>query len=271
MGEAPRLIGYTLILSCPGREREGLMTWKSVNETAVLNGRISKVLNEFPINHHAVCLDKKVRIRPYHATDRPAIRALCCDTGFLGRPVDTLFRDRELFADLFTNAYLDHEPEWAFVAEVDGRVIGYLLGAISPRFDLALIRSGFRTTVKMLLRLAAGRYDGHPRSRRFIRWLLTHGFSEQPKHPAHAAHLHLDLDKGFRGRGICARMWEMYERRLQRVGVRQCYGAFFSYARRRPESVYARYGFQVFDRKPTTIFYPEIPDPVEVVCVAKTL
>lgn len=270
-GEAPRLIGYTLILSCPEMGRERLMRCNSVSEAAVRNSGVSKILDHFPINHHAVCLDNTVRIRPYRASDRPAIRALCCDTGFLGKPVDALFCDRDLFADLFTNAYLDYEPDWAFVAEVDGRVIGYLLGAVSPNFDLALIRSGFRTTVKMLLRLAAGRYAEHPRSRRFIRWLLTHGFSEQPKHPAGAAHLHFDLDKGFRGRGICARMWEIYERRLQRAGMRQCYGAFFSYPRRRPESVYARYGFQIFDRKRTTIFSPEITESVEVVCIAKPL
>ncbi len=53
--------------------------------------------------------------------------------------------------------------------------------------------------------------------------------------------------------------------------MKQCYGAFFSHPQRRPELAYARYGFTVFDRRRTTLFEPEIPDPVEVVCVCKTL
>ncbi|HTL56161.1 MAG TPA: hypothetical protein VL361_10815 [Candidatus Limnocylindrales bacterium] len=229
------------------------------------------ILDEFPINHNPVCLEKKVRIRPYRPEDRIAIRRLCCETGFLGDPVDIFFQDRELFADLFTNAYLDHSPDWALVAEVDQRVIGYLLGAVSDRFDMVLMSSGARTAARMLFRLATGRYAGHPRSARFVRWLLTCGFAEQPKHPRNAAHLHWDLDKGFRGRGICYHLWDIYERRLREAGVRCCYGAFFSHKKRKPELVYERYGFEVFDRKRTTIFQPEIPDPVDVVCVHKDL
>lgn len=234
-------------------------------------GMASNILDEFPINHHAVCLEQTARIRPYCETDREAIRRLCCDTGFLGRPVDDLFQDRELFADLFTNAYLDHAPEWALVAEVDGRVIGYLLGATSAHFELTLMRSGFRAAAKMLFRLASGKYRRHPRSGRFVRWLLTAGLREQPRHPVNAAHLHWDLHKGFRGRGICLRLWNIYERRLRAAAVERCYGSFFSYGKRRPETVYARYGFSVFDRRRTTLFEPELRDPIEVVCVHKRL
>ncbi|HEV2391987.1 MAG TPA: hypothetical protein VG146_06445 [Verrucomicrobiae bacterium] len=245
------------------------MLLRSVNGEKRGTHKAVGFLDEFAINHHPVCLEAKARIRPYLDSDRPAIRRLCCDTGFLGNPVDGLFQDRELFADLFTKPYLEYEPEWALVAEVDGRVIGYLLGAVRRNFDFMLMRSGFETAAKMVFRLAAGRYAGHPRSRRFIRWLLTTGFWEQPRHPSNAAHLHWDLDKGFRGRGICLRLWTIYEHRLRQAGVKRCYGAFFSYKRRRPESVYARYGFSVFDRKRTTLFQPEIAEPMEVVCVQK--
>ncbi len=229
------------------------------------------ILAEFPINHHAVCLEGKARIRSYRETDRPSICQLCCDTGFLGNPVDNLFQDRELFADLFTRPYLEYQPEWALVAEVDGKVVGYLLGAVSPHFERYLLRSGFITASKMLFRLATGRYARHSRSRRFVRWLFTSGFREQPRHPADAAHLHWDLQKGFRGRGICLRLWEAYEKMLRAAGVKGCYGSFFSFPRRRPENVYARYGFRVFDRKPTTLFQPDLPEPVEVVCVHRVI
>jgi ribosomal protein S18 acetylase RimI-like enzyme len=214
---------------------------------------------------------RPVEIRPYRRADREAIRRICCDTGFLGKPVDAIFQDRELFADLFTKPYLEHEPEWALVAEAEHRVVGYLLGSVSQQFETALMWSGFQTVMKMLFRLARGHYRGHPRSQRFIAWLLSAGMREQPRHPPRAAHLHFDLDRRYRGRGIGQRFWELFEERLREAGICRCYGSFFSHARRRPEWVYARFGFTVFDRRRTTLFAPEVLEPVDVVCVHKTI
>ena len=217
-------------------------------------------------SHHA---DSSIHIRHYRKSDREAFRRLCCDSGFLGGPVDPLFSDRELFADLFTRPYLEHEPGWALAAEEHGEVIGYLLGSVRPHFDLVLMQSGLRTASRMLLRLASGRYQRHPRSRRFIVWLLTAAFREQPKHPPGAAHLHIQIDRRYRGRGVARRLWELYEHELRAFGTNRCYGAFFSSSKRRPEEAYARYGFEVFDRRRTTMFEPEVPELVEVVCVCK--
>ncbi|HEX3624450.1 MAG TPA: GNAT family N-acetyltransferase [Verrucomicrobiae bacterium] len=210
---------------------------------------------------------ENIIIRHYKPEDRGAIRQICCDTGFLGNPIEAIFRDREVFADLFTNAYLDYGADSAWVAEDEGKVVGYLLGAISSSFNYTLMYSGFQTTMKMIARAAKGCYAGHPRSRHFIRWLLTSGYREQPKHPGNAAHLHLNVEKSHRGHGLGLRLWRAFELQLENAGVQNCYGAFFSRPRRRPETVYSRLGFSVFDRKATTIFQPEVSEPVEVVCV----
>jgi ribosomal protein S18 acetylase RimI-like enzyme len=210
----------------------------------------------------------EVHVRAYEPGDRRAIRKICCDTGFLGQPIDTVFQDRELFADLFTGPYLNHEPEWAFVAEAGGKVVGYLLGSTRKDFDFVLMRNGFPIASKMVYKLLTGKYTRHPRSARFVRWLVTSGYHEQPKHPPGAAHLHLDIVGAYRGRGVGRHLWASFEKRLKSAGVKSCYGAFFSHPGRRPESVYSRYGFSDFDRTRTTLFQPEIPD-VEVVCVHK--
>ncbi|MDB6056502.1 MAG: hypothetical protein JWO95_346 [Verrucomicrobiales bacterium] len=212
-----------------------------------------------------------VRIRDYTPADKEDIRRICCETGYFGNPIDNLFNDRELFADLFTKPYLDYEPEWALVAEADGRVVGYLLGSVCPNFDSLQMRSGFRTTMKMLLRLATGRYSNHPRTRRFIKWLLFSGYKEQPKHPRNAAHLHYDMEKAYRGGDAGRRLWQEFIRRAKAAGLTTCYGSFFSTPKRRPEVAHSRYGFKVFDRRRTTMFEPEIAEPVEVVCVAKEI
>ncbi|HEY1661454.1 MAG TPA: hypothetical protein VGI03_03460 [Verrucomicrobiae bacterium] len=214
---------------------------------------------------------EEIVIRPYTAADRSTIRRICCDTGFLGDPIETIFTDREIFADLFTGPYLNYEPNYAWVADADGQVVGYLLGSVSRSFDYTLMYSGFQTTMKMIARAATGRYSRHPRSKGFIRWLLTNGLREQPKHPERAAHLHLDIIKKYRGHGLACRLWRAYEKQLYQSDVENCYGAFFSLQNRRPENGYSRFGFSVFDRKLTTIFRPEIAEPVEVVCVQKKL
>ena len=73
-----------------------------------------------------------VRVRPFHVQDREAVRQICADTGFLGQPIDPVFEDRELFADYLTGYYLRFEPESTLVCEVDGRVMGYLMGCRRP-------------------------------------------------------------------------------------------------------------------------------------------
>ena len=71
-------------------------------------------------------------IRSYRASDREGVRKLCCNTGFLGQPIDPVYEDRQLFADFLTTYYTDHEPESSFVLEVEGEICGYLLGSRKP-------------------------------------------------------------------------------------------------------------------------------------------
>src|SRR5271155_3412543 len=72
------------------------------------------------------------QVRRYRASDRASVRALCCDTGFLGSAIDPVFEDRERFADFFTDYYLRHEPDSAFVVTKNNSVQGYLLGSRYP-------------------------------------------------------------------------------------------------------------------------------------------
>src|SRR3979409_2546676 len=76
---------------------------------------------------------RQFEIRPFqHATDRARIGELCCETGFLGNPIDPVFEDRQLFADYLTAYYTDWEPEGSFVFLVNCEIGGYLLGSRQP-------------------------------------------------------------------------------------------------------------------------------------------
>src|ERR1700761_4314918 len=75
---------------------------------------------------------KGFQVRSYRPSDRDSVRALCCETGFLGSAIDPVFEDRELFADFFTDYYLRHESDSAFVVTKNDDVQGYLLGSRLP-------------------------------------------------------------------------------------------------------------------------------------------
>ena len=74
-----------------------------------------------------------VLIRSYRKVDRPSLRMISFETAFLGRPADAFFNDPEILADFLTLYFTDHEPASSFVAEVDGSVVGYLIGAKNER------------------------------------------------------------------------------------------------------------------------------------------
>ena len=214
---------------------------------------------------------KAFRIRPYQSSDRGSIRRLCCDTGFFGKPIDRIFCDRELFADLHTTPYLDYEPEWAFVAEADGRLAGYLLGSVRHDFPWLLVYEGSRTAMRMCSRSLKGSYDYHPRSRLYVRWLLTRSFRERPRHPPGAAHMHFNVAAAYRGRGVGLALWRAFEASLQAADIPHYYGELFSCPGRRPELAYRRYGLRIYDQVDTSVYTPELSRPVHLACVHKVL
>jgi len=87
------------------------------------------------------------RIRPYESTDRDAVRTICCETGYLGDPIGPIYADRRSFADLFTSYYTDAEPENCLVVEVDGKVVGYLLGCLESSKAWSMERIALRHVI----------------------------------------------------------------------------------------------------------------------------
>jgi hypothetical protein len=210
-------------------------------------------------------------VRQYREDDREELRRICCETGFLGFPIDPIYQDRELFADLFTNPYLDYEPEWTLVVETGDRIAGYLMGTVNPNFHRILMLSGFHTACKMISRLLTGRYADHPRSEQFVRWVLVRGLMEQPKHPENAGHLHMNLERPLRWGSVARRLLAMYEEMLAAADLDHYYVKFFSCSQRNPERMYHRLKFEIYDRVLSTIFQPEVPGSLSVVCALKKL
>jgi hypothetical protein len=207
-------------------------------------------------------------IRSYRATDRAAVRRLCCQTGFLGEPIDPVYEDHELFADFLTTYYTDHEPESSFVLELDGELYGYLLGSRRPLFNQLY---SFQQNLVLGLRASLRYYRYNDASRRFVRWVLSHGWREVPAAPRRTPHFHINLLPEARKMSTTRSLMSAYLSYLYRCGERQVFGQIVTFSSRRGEKMFERYGFRVMNRAEITKYKAFYPESVYLSTVIKNL
>jgi ribosomal protein S18 acetylase RimI-like enzyme len=213
-------------------------------------------------------MEQPFTIRSYRPSDRAAVRQLCCETGFLGEPIDPVYSDREMFADFLTTYYTDWEPESSFVVESDGQICGYLLGSRKPLLNqLYAFWQNVSLFCKVLFRYP--RYN--ERSRRFIRWTVTNGWREVPARPRRVAHFHINLLPEARKMSTTRALMSAYLSYLYRCGERRVYGQIVTFESRRGEKMFERYGFNVMNRGEITKYRALYPESVYLSTVVKNL
>ena len=212
--------------------------------------------------------EKPFTIRSYRKMDRDAVRRLCCQTGFLGTPIDPVYEDRQLFADFLTTYYTDHEPESSFVLEVEGEIRGYLLGSRRPLQNqlYALYQN-----IWLFFRALARYFRYNERSRRFIRWTLVHGWREVPAAPRRVPHFHINLLPAARKMSTTRALMSAYLSYLYRCGEKRVYGQIVTFQNRRGVELFERYGFKVLNRAEITKYKAFYPQSVYLSTVIKNL
>jgi ribosomal protein S18 acetylase RimI-like enzyme len=209
-------------------------------------------------------------IRPYRPEDRETLRAICADTGFLGKPIDPVFEDRELFADYLTSYYTDAEPESCFVCEFAGTVQGYVMGSRFPKKKAAYEK-------RMLPGLVARglwRYFTRPynaASRKYVKWILTQARKEVPFTPPDIPHFHFNVRPEARSVGATREMVDVFLRHLTAHGEKQVYGQVVTYESRRGNRMFARYGFKVIDEREVTKYRDLHPGKIFLFTILKDL
>jgi RimJ/RimL family protein N-acetyltransferase len=157
-------------------------------------------------------------IRAYQPADREAIRRICFETGYMGEPIDWLWRDRESFADLITRYYTDREPESSFVVARGGDVLGYLTGCVDSERKRGVAVAEVRRQLLRggLLRPGFGAFL----ARAAFDALRDRGVRGDALFDARwPAHLHIDLLPEARERGLGRRLMELWFARLRSLGV----------------------------------------------------
>lgn len=212
--------------------------------------------------------DNSFTIRSYRAADREAVRRLCCNTGFLGSPIDPVYEDRQLFADFLTTYYTDWEPESSFVIEIDGEIRGYLLGSRKPLRNQLY---SFWQNISLFLKAAARCFTYNAASRRFVLWILMNGWREVPVAPRRVPHFHINLLPDARKMSTARALISAYLSYLYRCGEKRVYGQIVTFESRRGEQMFERYGFKVLNRAEITKYKAFYPQSVYLSTVIKNL
>jgi ribosomal protein S18 acetylase RimI-like enzyme len=166
-----------------------------------------------------------VEIRSYVSDDRARVRHICFVTGYLGDPVEWQWRDAESFSNIFTGYYTDGEPQSALVAEVDGEVRGYLLGCVDST-------RAWNPAKVVGRQITHGGIAFRPGTAGFVwrslgdvvvdaaRKRLPPAPFSDPRWPAH---LHIDLLRDARGRGVGGALMRTWLDRLRRDQIPGCH------------------------------------------------
>ena len=215
-----------------------------------------------------MALPADIFIRPYEPRDRETVRRLCCETGFLGKPIDPIFEDRELFSDYLTAYYTDVEPESSFVLEQDGVVKGYLLGSRHP------LRQQWHSFFHNLRLFAAGmkryhRYNAATRD--FIKWILKNSWREVPAAPAKTAHFHFNVLPEAQGLAGTHCLLNAYFDYLRAHGEKAVFGQMVTFESRRGARVLERFGFRVIGKREITKYRGKHPEAVYLTTAVKQL
>lgn len=212
--------------------------------------------------------NRSFTIRSFRKSDRDAVRRLCCETGFLGEPIDPVYEDRQLFADFLTTYYTDHEPQSSFVLEVNGELRGYLLGCRRPLLNQLY---SFWQNVSLFVKALTRYFRYNATSRRFIRWTLVHGWREVPAAPRRVPHFHINLLPDARKMSTTRALMSAYLSYLYRSGDKRVYGQIVTFESRRGEEMFERYGFKVLNRAEITKYRAFYPESVYLSTVIKNL
>jgi hypothetical protein len=207
-------------------------------------------------------------IRPYRPSDREVVRRLCCETGYLGKAIDPVFEDRQLFADYLTRFYTDWEPESTFVIEQNGELKGYLMGSRRPLLHQF---HSFFLNLSLFARgaLRYPRYNNA--SKAFVRWILLNAWREVPAAPRRMPHFHFNLLPEVQGFANSRELLVQFLHHLRVHGETHVFGQVVTFEERRGAKVFERFGFRVLEKKEITKYRAHRKEPVYLCTVLKDL
>jgi ribosomal protein S18 acetylase RimI-like enzyme len=205
-------------------------------------------------------------IRPFQQADAEAVLRIGADTAFFGEPVEAYLDDRRLFCDAFYHYYTKYEAEYGWVADVEDQVVGFLMGCVDTR---AQHRRWLRLIFpKLTISSLTGRYHLRARTWRYAFSLLRGALEDE--YPSvdlevYPAHLHINMEASWRGRGLGRKLIEAYLVQLHRLNIPGVHLMTTS-ENNTACILYEHIGFKLLSARKTRSWAKLIPHPIENRC-----
>ena len=205
----------------------------------------------------------EVKIKPYQQSDRDYVFCIAADTAFFGEPVEAFLDDRRLFCDAFVRYYTDYEAEYAWVACMGDKIVGYLSGCV----DTAAQRKRYliRTIAPLVGRVFQRKYKLGSKTWRLTRSLLGGVMRNEYPHvnyEEYPAHLHMNVDAANRGQGLGQKLVEAYLNHIRQLRVQ---GVFLGTTNLNEAAcrLYEKTGFKLLDIRQTWVWSYLVGRPME--------
>lgn len=152
-------------------------------------------------------------IRPYRASDRPAVYDVCVRTAAAGGDARGVYSHDDLMPDVFAGPYVDFQPDLAFVVEKDSRVVGYVIAVADTRAFVERVRA--RSVPAFEARYVPAAPADAP--------IVAMGIAPErmliPEVDEFPAHLHIDLLPEVQGLGLGRALIDRLREELAARGI----------------------------------------------------
>jgi ribosomal protein S18 acetylase RimI-like enzyme len=145
----------------------------------------------------------EVSIRSATIADVGSLHEICLRTGDGGNDATGLLVDGSLYGHIYAAPYLHLEPAFAFVADLDGQVAGYVVGALDTAVFEARCESDWWPTLRASHSLPA---EGTDIDRRLVIAIHHPPITDPRVLERYPSHLHINLLPVAQGHGVGRRL-----------------------------------------------------------------
>ena len=138
-------------------------------------------------------------IRGATEADRDALYDICVRTGDAGSDARHLLHHHRLYGHLWAGQYLAFEPSFAMVAELEGEVVGYVLGALDTAAFEAVLRQHWWPGLQREHPLPG---DGTAKDLELVARLHHPDRTDERITSRYPSHLHINLLGHAQGQGL---------------------------------------------------------------------
>jgi ribosomal protein S18 acetylase RimI-like enzyme len=218
-------------------------------------------------------MEERMIIRNYQSKDRDSVNYIQLQTYLIGKPLH--ITNKKGINDSISY-YLNKEPQSCFVADDNGKVVGYLLGCLDDKNHEESIFSFLWFVYRKIPLLPF--MEKH--DRRFwkgqimemTKALIGKSGLTHIKHPENPGHIHINLLPEARGKGIGTKLVKKFFKYAKSKKVKVIHADSWSTRLNNNRNFWLKNGFKEYSRVSTSFwnaYYPK--EKIDLVCYYRIL